>query len=471
MSTSATSSTSLASLTAAPAFTGVSKFASSLQQVLSRAVGIASLPLDSLEAGLTTLDDKQTVVQSLDAAFLNLQQSVTSLQTALSSSLLNSTLSNGVIVTASLQSGASAGIYSIEVSSLGAYSTALSDAGSSAVTNPAQSGIGAAGSYTLTVGGVTTTITPSSGSLQDLASAINTQASGQVQASIVNVGSTSSPDYRLSLTATSLGDSAINLKDSTGADLISSSTSGSPASYSIDGSGDSISSTSRTVTLAPGLTLNLIGQSTAGQPTTITVADDPTGLASAFSSFATAYNSAVDAADQNYGQNGGGLQGDSLVQTLSGVLNQLGTYDNGSPSGALANYGITLDKTGHLSVDTAAFAAAANGNFPALLSVIGTSTSGGFLQTATNLLNSLEDPSNGLIKSEETDLSSQITAQQTKITNEQATVNQLQTSLTAQISQADAAIASLESQVSYVTGLFAQYTGASNTQSNGLSTL
>ena len=76
-----------------------------------------------------------------------------------------------------------------------------------------------------------------------------------------------------------------------------------------------------------------------------------------------------------------------------------------------------------------------------------------------------------MIKTEETNLSSQITDQQTKIANEQATVNQLQTNLTAQISQADTAIAELESQVSYVTGLFAQYTGASNTQSNGLTTL
>jgi hypothetical protein len=50
-------------------------------------------------------------------------------------------------------------------------------------------------------------------------------------------------------------------------------------------------------------------------------------------------------------------------------------------------------------------------------------------------------------------------------------VSQLQTNLTAQISAADAAIAALESQVSYVTGLFAQFTGANSTQSNGLTTL
>jgi flagellar hook-associated protein 2 len=471
MSTSSTSSSSLASLVAPPTFTGVSKFASSLQQVLTRAVGIASLPLDSDEAGLTDLTNQQSGVQSLDTTFLSLQQSVTSLQSTLSSSLLSSSLSNAGVVNANLASGASAGTYTVEVTSLGAYSTALSDAGTSPVTDPTQSGIGASGSFTLSVGGGDTTITPASGSLQDLATAINSQASGQVQASIVNVGSTSSPDYRLSLTAVNLGTAAIDLTDSSGTDLISSSTPGSDASYLIDGSTTPVSSASRTVTLAPGLTLNLVGQSISGQPTTITVADDPTGLASALSSFATAYNSAVTAVNQNYGGSGSPLEGDSLIQELSGVLNQLGTYSNGTPESSLANYGITLDQTGNLSVDTTAFTTAVNANFPAFLSTLGTSTTGGFLQTATNLLSGIEDPTTGVIKTEETDLSSQIASQQTKITNEQATVNQLQTNLTAQISQADTAIAELESQVSYVTGLFAQYTGASNTQSNGLSTL
>jgi flagellar hook-associated protein 2 len=471
MSTSSTSSSSLAALVAPPTFTGVSKFASSLQQVLTRAVGIASLPLNSLQAGLTDLNNKQSAIQSLDSTFLNLQQSVTSLQTTLSSNLLNSSLSNAGVVTASLASGADAGTYTVEVTNLGSYSTALSDAGTSPVTDPTKTGIGASGSYNLSVGGVNTTITPASGSLHDLAAAINSQASGQVQASIVNVGSTGSPDYRLSLTAVNLGSAAIDLQDSSSTDLISSSSIGSNASYLINGSTNPVSSTSRTITLAPGLTVNLVGQSVAGQPTKITVADNPTGLASALSSFATAYNSAVSAVNQNYGGSGSPLEGDSLIQGLSSILNQLGTYSNGTPASSLANYGITLDQTGNLSVNTSTFTTAVNGNFPAFLAALGTSTTGGFLQTATNLLSGLEDPTSGLIKTEETDLSKQIASQQTKIANQQATVNQLQTNLTAQISQADTAIAQLESQVSYVTGLFAQYTGASNTQSNGLSTL
>lgn len=470
MATSATSPSSVATLTAPPTFSGVSKFATSLQQVLTRAVGIASLPLGLDQAQLTTLNTTQSDVQALDTAFTTLQKSVTSLQSAVTSGLFTTSLSDSSTVTAAVGTGATAGSYTIAVADLGAYSTALSNAGSTPISDPTSQGISTDTSLTLSVGTTTTTITPASSSLADLVSAINTQAAGQVQATLVNVGSTSAPDYRISLQASRLGTDAVDLTDSSG-DLISDSTSGTLASYQIDGVATPVTSDSRTITLSPGLTVSLIGQSAAGASTTITVADSPTALASAFSSFAGDYNAALDALSQYHGQSGGELEGSSLVQSLTDVLAQIGTYTTGSPSGSLANFGITLDQTGTLSVDTTAFTAAANANFSALLSTLGGTTSSGFLQTATNLLNGVEDPTTGTLKIEEASVAGEITSQQALIASEQSRVNQIQTNLTQQIAAADTAIAGLESQVTFVTGLFAQYTGASNTQSNGLSTL
>lgn len=455
----------------AQSFTGVSKFATSLQSVLSRAVSIASLPLDSLNAGLNTLNSKQYALQAIETPFLNLQQSISSLQNTIKSSLLDSSVSDASTVTATVSSGALAGSYSIEVDNLGSSSSALSTSGSTAVSDPTQQSITNSASVTLTVGSSVTTITPSGSSLQSLVTAINTHASDKVQATLVNVGSNTSPDYRLSLRAVNLGADAIDLTDGSG-DLISSSSTGTLASYKVAGSSSSITSNSRTVTLAPGLTLNLTGQSPSGVSTTINVLNNPAPLSSALSSFASAYNAAVDAVSAQHGQNAGPLQGDSLLQSLSQALNHLGTYSNGDPSSSLAGYGVSLDQTGHLSVDSTAFKTAANSNFAGLLSVLGTSTSSGFLKTATDLLAGIEDPVNGTIKDEQSSVTAAITAQQTRIANEQAVVNTLQTNLTAQIARADSAIASLESQVSYVTGLFAAYTGNSTTNSNnGLSTL
>ena len=470
MSTSITSPITVAD----PTFTGVSKFATGLQQVLSRAVGIASLPLNSLQAGLTNLNEHQAALQNLDATFSNLQQSINNLQSTVDSGVLSARISNGSVVSATVGNTAIAGSYSIEVDDLGSWSTALSVPGSTPVTDPSKGGITNAPSLNLSIGTgpgtIPTLITPASSSLQDLASAINSQPGGQVQATVVNVGSTASPDYRLALTAYKLSPDVIDLVDSNGADLISTSTAGNPATYRIDGT-PLISSDSRTVKLAPGVALNLLGQSTSGQPTIVAVQPNPAALASAFSSFASAYNSAVNALRQQHGQAAGVLQGDSLLAALQNTLSRLATYTNGTAAGSLANFGIKVDQTGRLSVDTSAFTLAANQSFSTLLSTVGTSATGGFLKTAADLLNRIENATTGSLPSEESTVSSQIAAQNAKIAEAQATVTQLQTNLTAQISRADAAIAALESRVSYVTGLFATYTGANNTQSNGLQTL
>src|SRR5580658_11207006 len=103
---------STSAATAASTFNGQSQFASSLQQVITRAVGIASLPLDSDQATLTTLTGQQTALQGLDTDFTNLESSVASIQTALSSNSLSTSVSDST-VSANLGSGAAAGTYSI----------------------------------------------------------------------------------------------------------------------------------------------------------------------------------------------------------------------------------------------------------------------------------------------------------------------------------------------------------------------
>jgi flagellar hook-associated protein 2 len=471
MATSSTSAaSSAASLTAPPTFSGVSKFAGSLQSVLTRAVGIASLPLSLDQQRLSDLQTAQNDLRGLDNAFTNLQQSIASLQSTITSGLLSASSSNSSVATATVGAGATAGAYTISVSDPGVYSTALSVAGTTPVADPTTQGISAGTTYNLYIGTTRIGINAQSSSLQDLANAINSQSNGQVQATLVNFGSTASPNYRLSLQTSSLTIDLLDLKNSSGTDLISSGTPGAPASYSI-GNSDPITSPSRSITLSPGLTVNLSAHSASGASTTITVSNNAATLASAFSSFAGSYNAAVDVLSQYHGQNGGSLEGDSLIQTLTYTLNQLGNYSNGTPAAALANYGITLDKTGRLSVDTGTLQTAANANFTQLLNTLGSTTTGGFLKTAQNLLKGIEDPVTGAIKTEEKTFASAVITAQNTVANEQATVNQIQTNLTKQIALADSTIAELENQVSYVTGLFAQYTGATNTQSNGFSSL
>ena len=459
MSTSAITAAPIS--TASTGFSGQSQFAASLQQVITRAVGIASLPEQTDEATLNTFTTQRTALQTLDTDFTNLQSSVNSIQTALSSNSLTAFASDNT-VSASLGAGAAAGSYSIEVTDLGAYSTALSDPGVTAVSDPTSQGISSSSTLNLNVNGTLINITPASTSLDDLATAINTQAAGQVQATVVNVGSTAAPDYRLSLTAASLGAISIDLTDSSGNSVISQSNPGSPATYQVAGLNTVLTSDSRTVTLAPGLTINLLSQNTSGNFTTIFVGNDPTALASTFSNFAQTYNQAVADLSQYHGKSGGTLEGDGIVNSLTNVLEQLSNYSNGTPESALANFGITVGDTGQLSIDDTAFTTAANANFSALASALGGTSTGGFLQAASNLLNSVEDTTNGSLKIEENTLTSEIAAQNSTIAAEKVKITQLQTNITAQIVHADAAISALESQLSYVNGLFYSLTGNNN---------
>jgi len=144
------------------------------------------------------------------------------------------------------------------------------------------------------------------------------------------------------------------------------------------------------------------------------------------------------------------------------VLQQLSGFSNGTPDTSLANFGITVSDTGQLSVDTSAFTTAANSDFSTLQATLGGETTGGFLEAATSALTGIEDPTQGSLKVEENTVSSEITAQNTTISNEQAKITQLQTNITAQMVQADAAISALESQLSYVNGLFYSITGNNN---------
>jgi flagellar hook-associated protein 2 len=447
-------------------FNGSSTYSSSFQQVITRAVGIASLPMQILQNQVTSLNSQASTVSGLQAAFTTLQADLQGLDSAVAGSP-SAQSSDPTGVSATAAAGALNGTYTIQVDDVGSSTTTLSSAGLTTVTDPTTGNISSATSFTLTVNGTATTITPSGTSLEDLANAINSAGAG-AQATIVNVGSNTSPDYRLAVSGTSLGADTIQLNDGSPTGLLDTLSTGSDAEYKVNGSTTDVQSTSSQVTLSPGLTVNLLAQTTT--PATITVTSDYSGLQSALSSFVTDYNSAVTALQQNVGQGGGALTGDSLVYTLSNVLDQIANY-TGSGSGGvstLSALGVSLQVTGQLSFDQSTFAAASQSDISNFLGSMESST--GFLSAASNTLNSVTDPTNGLFGAETSSIQSQITSDNTQIANDQARVTALQDSLQAQLSQADAAIATLQQQDTYYQELFqAEYgsTGGTNNANNG----
>ena len=244
------------------------------------------------------------------------------------------------------------------------------------------------------MGGTPVTITPSGNSLSALADAINSSGAN-VSATIVNLGSPSAPNYQLSLQSTQLGDITLQLNDGTN-DLMGTLSAGAQATYQVNGQpATPISSDSSTVTIAPGVTADLLS---AGN-STVTVSESSTDQANALSSFATAYNAAVDELNLNRGQGGGALTGDSLIYTLSQSLRDISGFTGGSGSVQnLTDLGLTFDDNGHLNFDQTVFSNAVASDPGDVGAFLGSPTTSGFLEVATNTLTSLGDPTNGIIE-------------------------------------------------------------------------
>jgi flagellar hook-associated protein 2 len=435
-----------------------SKYSSDLQQVLSRAVAIASLPLNQLNSQLTDLQNRSTALSSLNGKFTALQTALQGVSSAAFSA--SAQVTNSSVLTAQSDSTAKAGSYAIHVVTAGAPSSALSQGTLPTVQDPSTQSISTATSYTLTVDGTPVTVTPSANTLSTLADAINSSGAN-VTATIVNLGSPSAPDYKLSLQSTKLGNITIQLNDGT-QDLMGTLSAGSQAQYQVNGNpATPISSDSSTVTIAPGVTVDLLQ---AGD-STVVVSQSSSAQANALSSFVAAYNAAVDELSANRGQGGGALTGDGLINTLSQSLRNMSAFTGGAGSAQnLTDLGLTFDKTGHLNLDQTVFGNVSAAHPSDVSAFLGSPSTGGFLKSATDILNGLEAPVTGTLESTIASAQKAIDNQNRKISDAQDRLDILTASLTAKIDAADALIASLEQQQSYFTTLFTDMNAANKNQ-------
>lgn len=440
---------STSSSTSSTGFTGSSSYAADLQTAISRAIGFAALPLQLLQNQQNAFNSQQSEIQTLSSKFSSLQTALNNLNTAVSSGSYSASSSTATVATAYASSGVKAGSYNLIVGGIGSHTSTLSNDGLTTVTDPAAGNVSAATSYTLTVDGTSYQISNTGGTLSSLVDALNA-SSANVQATMVNVGSASSPDYRLSVQGTKYADNAIQLSDGTQS-LLNTVVHGSNVTYQVNGRPAVINSDSRSINLSTGLTVNVLQ---AGS-TDVTVSQSSTQTSNALAAFANSYNNIVDELAKSRGQSGGALSGQSIVYTLSSSLRSL--LSGGASSGnihSVSDLGLTFDQDGHLNFDATAFSGASSSSLANVLSFLGTSTSGGFLQAANNTLKSVADSSTGVLSQTSTSLTNSLTAIATKISDKTKAISDLQATLTAKMSAADALISSLEQQVSYYTTLF-----------------
>lgn len=437
-------------MSTSPIFSGNSRFATDFSQIIERTVGIASFPLNQLQRQQSQLNDQSTALGALDGRFAALQAAIAKLGSKVGAQGRSGSADDPTIANVAVGADATPGTYSLEVVNLGSRAVTLSVDGKAKVTNPNTGTISTDPSLTLTVAGTNYTISNGIQNLAALAAQINAAQAG-VQATVINIGTSGNPDYRLSVLSTKLGDVSIQLQDGSGV-LLNTIAQGSLAAYRINGAPSTpIQSDSRTVVLAPGLTASIQKVGT----TNITVNQIGSDIESAFSEFVTAFNAAVDETDKHHGSAKGALTADSLVASLSETLRKLGTYTTGSGTlKSITDLGLAFDQTGHLQFNRGQFEQGAAQNSDALAAFLGTQTDGGFLKFATDTLKTVEDPTGGDLQTAIGQVKKQITAQDLLINQQQDRIQLLRDTLSAQMAKADALIASLEQQVTYMTGLF-----------------
>jgi flagellar hook-associated protein 2 len=287
----------------------------------------------------------------------------------------------------------------------------------------------------------------SENNLNGLVSAINGANAG-VTASITG----SSGAYSLSLTDAS-GPTTIQLNDlQNGSSLITQTNQGTNATFSVGGIPNPITESSNTITdVIPGISFTLLG--TTSGSVTLSLATDPSQLSNALQAFVTDYNTLADAVLSQQGQNAGPLQGNLIINEISGAMQDLVTYWDPTSSSSiqsLSDLGVSFSATGtgQMSFDASTFNALSDTQISDAFQFLG-SASTGFAALASNF-SQLTDPITGMIQAQISGYETTNTELGDQITAAQAYAAQVQQNATTQAEAADALVAQLESEQNIV---------------------
>jgi flagellar hook-associated protein 2 len=425
-----------------------------------------------------SLDAQVSAYGSFTSALDALQATLSTLQNPSQLAGFTGVVADDTIASASTNSDAVAGQYSLEVQNLATAATLTSGPVANSGT-----AVGT-GTLTISVGGVSTAINidSSNNTLAGIAAEINSAANNPgVTASII----TTTAGSRLVIAGTTTGAAnAITVTQSGGDGGLSSlvydpadgvtkltqTQAAADANFSINGF--AATSASNVVSNAiTGVTINLLKPSAAGTPTTLTVSPDTAAAQTSISSFVTALNGVLTSIQTLTGydpttQTAGPLNGNATLESFQNQLeNILDQVTTGGSSGvnSLANLGITADANGNYDSDTTKLANALSGSLASVGNLLGGPN--GIATKLNNLIDGYTQPG-GLLATINQGLQSSlknVATQQTALTALLATYS---ATLTTQYNAMDAAVAALKQTQTYLTAEFNPGQSSSSSSSN-----
>ena len=457
-----------------------------VSQIVTALMDVEKGPLNSINKSISTDNAQISAYGTVTSQISTFQSSIAGLITPSTIKATTASSSSTSVLSVSNDGTALAGEYKITV--VRVASPQVIKISNSAFTSLYEE-FGSAGDISITSNDVTTDITPTSYTVAGLAEAINDANISGIRATIINLGTSSDPDYQIRIVNTSDTDttaaidlSAIEGDDGfvfTGTD-IDADTVAVSGKFTIDGvtnDGELVEfeRSSNTITdLIPGLTINLVGTGDS----TITVAQDSSALYSKIAAFVTAYN-ALDQSLKDISsydtttKKGAVLYGDSTITSLRrdirSIITSTLSVDSSTSYNRLGDVGVSFESDGTLSLDSTTLNTAINANFNKVANLFSgtgdstdSSTLHGFAYQLDTLLTTATDI-DGLITNRESSLETDITRLQARAVQEQSRLDDLQQIYQRQYTALDRTIASLNSMASYLTS---QFDAMSNTQDN-----
>lgn len=427
--------------------------------IIKSMMSIANQPVTRLQA-------KQTVNTTMSRKFTDIKTKMTALQTAAKTldtrteamvSKVSSTDEKVAKVTTA--GGASLGSFDVQVISVAKAERTYSDG----VSSSDASGLFGNGTLNIQVGanaavGINVTNTDT---LSSVAGKINAANAG-VTAGIVYDGT----NYRLQVSGNESGAAnAISFGEAGGltlglSKLANQFQAASDAVVKVDGL--TVSSAKNDITSAiPGVTISVVGMGT----TSLKVDRDPEGLKTKLDSFVKAYNDVMTAINTEFAFSGtqkaaGSLSGDSSLRSAQTDLRSLVTQSLGDLTsdtfGSVGALGITVQRDGTLSVDSAKLTKAVNENYEGVTAaLVGNGTLGGLMSQVVDTV----DPytrADGTFTSRITNLAARNRDIDTQVSRMQTRLDKYEEQLTRQYSQLESLMGSLQSQSASLSAMLTQ---------------
>ncbi|MDD2702201.1 MAG: flagellar filament capping protein FliD [Sideroxydans sp.] len=421
-------------------------------------------PIDTLNAKISTSQTKISTFGAVKGLASDFQVALQTLNTSLQG--YSATPTDTSIVSATADSSATAGTYSLNITTL-AQAHKLAAAGQASDTAPIST---SASTVTFSVGATTADVPiPANASLQDIRTAINAANLG-VTATIINDGS--GTPYRLALSADASGTSnAINsITVQAGGDaaindlLAYNPTSNAPtpaipmaqtlaakdAAFQLNGI--QITKSSNAVTdVIQGVTLNLSKIGTVD----VTVARDTAAVSKAASGFVDTYNALASKLKSltAYGASAGALAGDGTLRMmqdqLRGILN---TPATGGTLSTLSEVGIGFQADGTLKLDSTKLSNAMAANFSDVTNLF--SSAGGFATRLEAWATGIVQPT-GLIDRHTENLNTTISSYNEQIRTLEVKMTALQKQYTKTYTDLNTMLMSMNSTSTYLAQQFA----------------